>query len=145
MPKPAKPALSALENSVMRIVWKSGQVTAEFVRETLAATRPLKDSTVRTVLRRLEQKGYLAHTVEGRTYHYTSTVGQRNVAADAVRGIIQRLCNGSVEDLLLGMVDRELLSPDTLRDLAHRIEVSERDEEKPANKPTCRKPRKPNR
>lgn len=139
MSKPAKPALSTLENSVMRIVWQTGQVTAETVREGLSANRPLKDSTVRTVLRRLEQKGYLTHAVEGRTYHYTSTVGQRNVAADAVRGIIQRFCNGSVEDLLLGMVDRELLSSDTLRELARRIEASERGDKK---KPTGRKPGK---
>jgi hypothetical protein len=43
------------------------------------------------------------------------------VAAEAVRGIIERLCNGSVEDLLVGMVDREVVSPQRLQELAERI------------------------
>jgi predicted transcriptional regulator len=121
MPKTGRAALSGLENKVMRVVWQQGEATAEQVRATLAANDDLKDSTVRTILRRLEQKGYVSHLTEGRTYVYRPTVAQRNVAADAVRGIIHRLCNGSVEDLLLGMVDREVVSPDTLQRLAQRI------------------------
>ena len=121
MSKPGRASLSELENKVMRIVWQQGQATAELVRAALADSDPLKDSTVRTILRRLEQKGYVSHQTEGRTYIYQPTVAQRNVAADAVRGIIHRLCNGSVEDLLMGMVDREMVSPDTLQQLAERI------------------------
>ena len=43
-----------------------------------------------------------------------------------MRGIIQRLCNGSVEDLLLGMVDREVVSSDTLQQLAERIAATQK-------------------
>ena len=121
MAKTAQPPLSGLENKVMRVVWQHGRVTAEFVRTALAATQPLKDSTIRTVLRRLEEKGYAAHQSEGRTYVYSPAIAPRNVAADAVRSIIQRFCNGSVEDLLWGMVDHELVSPKTLSELARRI------------------------
>ena len=58
--------LGELERSILSIVWRIGSVTAEQVREELE--RPLKDSTIRTVLRRLEEKGYLAHSVENRTF-----------------------------------------------------------------------------
>jgi len=126
VPKAAKPTLSGLENQVMRVVWQQGRVTADLVRTALEPAQTLKDSTIRTILRRLEQKGYVAHKVEGRTYVYSPTVASRNVAVEAVRGIIQRLCNGSVEDLLLGMVDREMVSPETLRNLANRIAASEK-------------------
>ena len=126
MPKSHRAALSGLENKVMRVVWQQGQATAELVRATLAESGDIKDSTVRTILRRLEQKGYVTHETEGRTYVYSPTVAQRNVAADAVRGIIQRLCNGSVEDLLLGMVDREMVSSDTLQQLAERIAATQK-------------------
>ena len=51
---------------------------------------------------------------------YTPTDASQNVAADAVRGIIERLCHGSVEDLLVGMVDREVVSPTELQELAKR-------------------------
>ena len=60
--------LGELERDVLLIVWRNGSVTADQVRELL--DRPLKDSTVRTVLRRLEEKGYLAHSVDDRTFVY---------------------------------------------------------------------------
>ncbi len=117
----SKPALSELENCVMTVIWNKGQVTAELVRCELEPEQSLKDSTVRTILRRLEAKGYVQHTTKGRTYIYSPLVESKNVAGDAVRGIVQRLCNGSVEDLLVGMVDREVVSPEKLRELAERI------------------------
>jgi predicted transcriptional regulator len=109
----------------MRIVWTQGQATADDVRTALARDKPLKDSTVRTVLRRLEQKGYVSHVVSGRTYVYAPKVDSMRAAADAVRGIIDRFCAGSVETLLVGMVDSELLAADKLRELADRIDASE--------------------
>ncbi len=118
-------ALSRLENKIMRVVWQQGEATAEAVRTALGASTPLKDSTVRTILRRLEQKGYVAHRSRGRAYVYVPKIAPRNAAVSAVRGIIQRLCNGSVEDLLLGMVDQEMLSPETLQALAEQIEAGE--------------------
>ena len=121
MAKSHRAALSGLEHKVMRVVWREGQATADLVRAALADSDELKDSTVRTILRRLEQKGYLTHETLRRTYVYRPTVAQRSVAADAVRGIIQRLCNGSVEDLLLGMVDREVVSPEALQRLAGQL------------------------
>src|SRR6185312_927167 len=60
--------LGELEREVLSIVWRVGSITAERVREEL--DRPLKDSTVRTVLRRLEEKGYLVHSLENRTFVY---------------------------------------------------------------------------
>lgn len=121
MPKKRKPPLSDLENKVMTIIWEQSQATAELVRTKLDQNQPVKDSTVRTILRRLEEKGYVSHVTEGRTYVYSPTDASQNVAADAVRGIIERFCNGSVEDLLVGMVDREVVSPKELQELAKRI------------------------
>ncbi|MEN6498193.1 MAG: BlaI/MecI/CopY family transcriptional regulator [Thermoguttaceae bacterium] len=121
MPRKQKPALSDLENKVMDIVWEHGRVTADRVRTELEENQSMKDSTVRTILRRLEEKGYVRHTTEGRTYLYSPTVASQSVAADAVRGIIERFCKGSVENLLVGLVDREVVSADKLQELAKRI------------------------
>ena len=63
----------------------------------------------------------------GRTYVYSPKVESQSVAAEAVRGIIERLCQGSVENLLVGMVDDEIVSPKTLRELAERIGRAEAD------------------
>ena len=105
----------------MRVLWERRQATAEDVRTALAVEQRLKDSTVRTILRRLESKGYATHTSDGRTYVYAPRIESRNVAADAVRSIIDRFCEGSVENLLVGMVDVELVSPQKLKQLADRI------------------------
>ena len=97
------PELGDLEREVMQLVWANGPVTAEAVRERLS--RPLKESTVRTVLRRLEDKGYTTHTVDGRTYVYQAAEPRGRVAAKAVQRIVDWFCNGSVEEVLVGMVD----------------------------------------
>jgi len=125
MAKRNRHRLSPLESKVMHVVWTTGVVTADDVRGALARTRPLKDSTVRTLLRRLEDKGFVEHTVEGRTFHYSAKVAPQNVASSAVRGIIDRFCAGSVENLLVGMVDSELVSAETLKGLAEKIAKAE--------------------
>jgi len=113
--------LGEVEQSVMDYIWSYGASTAESCREALAASRPMKDSTIRTVLRRLEEKGYLTHEVEGRTFIYKAADGRQNVAVRAVKNIIDRLCGGSAEELVLGMVDSEVLNPKQLEHLARRI------------------------
>ena len=113
------PELGDLEREVMQLVWANGPVTAEAVREQLS--RPLKESTVRTVLRRLEEKGYTTHTVDGRTYVYQAAEERGRVAAKAVQRIVDWFCNGSVEEVLVGMVDRAMLDQKQLRALADQV------------------------
>jgi len=113
--------LSEVEQMVMDHVWAAGGVTADAVREALAARHAMKDSTVRTVLRRLEQKGYLRHKVEGRTFIYGAAHARQNIAARAVRHIVDRFCGGSVEQLLVGMVENDVLGPEELQRLARKI------------------------
>ena len=111
--------LGQLERDILSIIWRRGSVTAERVREEL--DRPLKDSTVRTVLRRLEEKGYLAHSVEDRTFIYRPAQSRQRVAGRAVKRIVDWFCEGSVEALLVGMVDSKVLDQAELQRLAARI------------------------
>jgi BlaI family transcriptional regulator, penicillinase repressor len=105
----------------MDLIWSRGSCTAEACREALASSRPMKDSTIRTVLRRLEEKGYLTHEVEGRTFIYQPSDARQNVAVRAVKNIIDRFCGGSAEQLLLGMVDNSVLDQQQLERLARKI------------------------
>ena len=111
--------LGDLERDVMQLVWTSGPLTSEAVRERLS--RPLKESTVRTVLRRLEDKGFVTHSVQGRTYVFQAAEARREVAARAVRRIADWLCNGSVEEVLVGMVDTDMLDSAQLQRFADKI------------------------
>jgi predicted transcriptional regulator len=101
----------------MRVVWDSEPCSVEAVYEVVSRDRDLKETTVRTLLRRLEQKGYLQHESDGRAYLYHSTERPRNLAARAVRQIIDRFCQGSVEELVSGMVDAKMLSKAELASL----------------------------
>jgi BlaI family transcriptional regulator, penicillinase repressor len=114
-------SLGELEQLVMEHIWSQGPATAEACREALWQDHPMKDSTVRTVLRRLEEKGFLRHTVKGRTFLYRAVQERRNIAARAVRHIIDRFCSGSVEQLLVGMVENEVCDPAELQRLARKI------------------------
>ncbi len=113
-----RPPLTDLENEIMQIIWRRGPSSVEAVYEALIPVRRLKESSVRTMLRRLEQKGYLAHESDGRAYIYRSEEPPRSLAAHAVRQIIDRFCRGSVEELVTGMVDAKVLTDEELEQLA---------------------------
>jgi predicted transcriptional regulator len=113
--------LGEVEQLVMDYIWTQGPSSAEACREALASSRPMKDSTIRTVLRRLEEKGYVRHEIEGRTFVYRASDARQNVAVRAVKGIIDRFCGGSAEQLVLGMVDNAVLDRKQLQRLARRI------------------------
>jgi BlaI family penicillinase repressor len=117
--------LGELERNILLIVWRLGKLTAEQVREELG--RPLKDSTIRTVLRRLEEKGYLTHSVENRTFLYRPAETRQRVAGRAVKRIVDWFCEGSVEALLVGMVDSKVLGKAELQRLADRIAQAQAD------------------
>jgi len=102
----------------------------------------MKDSTIRTVLRRLEEKGYVSHEVEGRTFIYRPSDKRQNVAVRAVKNIIDRFCGGSAEALVLGMVDNAVLDRKQLERLARKIaEGKDTEEKSAAEMPSAKKER----
>ena len=105
----------------MTVVWKRGKTTAAAVQAALAAKRSLKDSTVRTILTRLEEKGYAKHKLDGRSFVYSGVEKPQEVAVRAVKQILDRFCHGSVESLLCGMVEDEVVDPEELRAIAKRL------------------------
>jgi BlaI family transcriptional regulator, penicillinase repressor len=113
--------LTELENEVMAAVWEAGPLSVESVHKAISPKRPIKEVTVRTLLRRLEQKGYLRHETEGRAYVYRAVEPARSLAARAVRQIIDRLCKGSIEELVSGMVDAKVLSKRELDQMAEVV------------------------
>lgn len=95
--------LGDLEHELLTILWKHGEMTATAVRKHVA--RKLKDPTIRTVLRRLEDKGYVRHAVVSGTFIYRASESAETTAATAVHGIVERFCGGSLEKVLLALVD----------------------------------------
>lgn len=112
----------------MDYVWAHPGCSADACREALAAqSRPLKQSTIRTLLHRLEEKGYVTHELEGRTYLYRAQQARQQVAAHAVKQIVDRFCGGSLEQLLVGMVDNKIVGRQELERLAQRIALKKKE------------------
>ena len=118
--------LGELDRQVLEFLWKNGPVTGEAVRAAIGKDRPLSDSTIRTVLRRLEAKQYLRHEMDGRQFLYSSAREPRRVAAGTVRNALKTFCRGSLEELLTGMVDHRVVDSGELRRLAEKIEAQEK-------------------
>ena len=130
--------LGEVEQMVMDYVWTHGPCSAESCREALAATRPMKDSTVRTVLRRLEQKGFVSHEIDGRTFIYRAAENRQNVAVRAVKSIIDRFCGGSAEELVVGLVNSDVIDRHQLERLARKVaqgKIGEKSSSAPQSRP----------
>jgi BlaI family transcriptional regulator, penicillinase repressor len=119
-------SLGELEQQVMEFLWQHSPATGEAVRAAVSKQRVLTDSTIRTVLRRLEAKQYVKHEMDGRQFLYSSAREPRKVAAEAVRSALKNFCRGSLEELLTGLVDHRVVDSAELRRLAEKIEVQEK-------------------
>jgi BlaI family penicillinase repressor len=115
MARPPSASLTGRETQLMEAIWQIGEATAEQVRESLP--EPLHDSTVRTLLRVLESKGYLRHEVRGKAYVYSAKVGRAKAQGRALRDVLARFFGGSAEDLVLRLLEEDHLTPEQLNEL----------------------------
>jgi predicted transcriptional regulator len=113
------PPLGDLEHEILTILWQGGDMTAVEVRNKVA--RKLQDATIRTVLRRLEDKGYVTHAVDAGTFIYRPKESSDSAAADALKGILDKFCGGSIERALQALVDAALVEPRQLVAIAGRL------------------------
>jgi BlaI family transcriptional regulator, penicillinase repressor len=118
------PPLGDLEHELLTILWAGGEMTAAAVRSQVR--RKLQDPTIRTVLRRLEEKGYVTHTVESGTFLYRPKESAESAAADALKGILDRFCGGSIERALQALVDAAMVDPKQLVAIASRLRARAR-------------------
>ena len=107
------------ELEVMSWLWANGSGTVGEVRDGLADA--LAYTTVLTILRNLESKGFLRRQDEGRAHRYFPRVQQKAARRRALRRLIDTLFLGSPEALLSHLVDEHDLSPAELRRIANRL------------------------
>lgn len=112
------------ELEVMAVLWELGSGTVGEVRERLQAS--LAYTTVLTILRNLEAKGFVAHEEEGRAHRYVPLVAQRSAQRSALARLVKTLFHGSHEQLLARLVDDRALGADELRRLSRRVRALEK-------------------
>jgi len=116
--------LTELQQAILDLIWSRGAATAEQVRAGLGDRFPLSDSSVRTLLRRLEARDYLTHHLDGKIFVYEAALPPQTVAAGVIRQIIKRFWAGSAERFLLGMVDEKVLTLGEIQKLARTVKAA---------------------
>ena len=105
--------LTRRELDVMSVLWRRGRATVAEVRDDLADD--LAYPTVQTMLRVLEGKGYVGHTVDGRAFRFHALVEQGEAADSALARLVAKVYHGSRELLVSRLLADEDISPDELR------------------------------
>jgi predicted transcriptional regulator len=120
----AEIALGDRELDVMAVLWEIGSGTVGEVRDRLPTI--LAYTTVLTILRNLETKGYLRHSVEGRAHRFSPRIAERTAQRSAISQLLARLFKGSPELLLTHLVDEGAVDAAELRAMASRLNDSSR-------------------
>jgi len=111
MARKQSPALTDAESQVMAVLWRSRQASVGEVVNTLNEKRAVTYSTVQTILRILETKGYVTHDKVARAFVYRPVVDERQARRRALRHLVSRLFEGSPTLLVLNVLEDEEIDP----------------------------------
>ncbi len=117
LPNPRDLVLSDLQLMLMRVFWSRASASAAEVVSELRTTRPLAHTTVATLLSRLEKRGLLLATREGRQVTYRAAVSQQEVRRSMVSALLTGLFDGEARGLLSHLVDQRRIGADELAEI----------------------------
>ena len=118
--KPIAP-ISRGEAEIMRLLFQLGPATVQQVLDALPADRPITYATVQTILRRLEKKGYIAHTNKGKAHVFSAVVPREKVISSAVNWIVERLFDGDPIPLVQHLAQHGKLTADDIDNLKELV------------------------
>jgi predicted transcriptional regulator len=122
MARQKSPALTDAESQVMSVLWRVSQASVSEVMTALTETRAVSYSTVQTILRILETKGYVSHVKVARAFVYRPVVDERQARRRALRHLVSRLFEGSPTLLVLNILEDEEIDPVEREQLKKLIE-----------------------
>lgn len=126
MPRRKSESLTEVEQRVMEVLWSAGNGTVSEVLAAVKTPKPLAFNTVQTMLRILEQKGFVRHKEEGRAFRYFPLVDKAQASRSAVHSVVRRFF-GSPGALALNLLQSEDLTPEELARIRQLIDRAEDD------------------
>ena len=121
MGKRQLPRLSPSETEILRLVWQRGQATVQQICDKLPARRRIAYATVQTLLRRLEKKGYIKHTNQGKAHLFYPAVKRQEVIGRSVRDFVDKLFGGDPIPLVQYLAKHGKISPEDIDELKSLI------------------------
>ena len=122
MARKRSPALTDGELRIMRVLWETGAATVGDVVQRIEHAPKPAYNTVLTMLRILEQKGYVAHEIEGRAFVFRALIGRREAQQSALSHVLNRFFDDSPEQLVLNLLGRDDANPSELRRVRSMIQ-----------------------
>ena len=116
-------ALTDGELRLMRVLWDRGRATVGEVVDDLAGPRKPAYNTVLTLLRILEQKGFVTHDKAGRAFVYVPVITRGQARRSAVRHLLSRFFDDSPTALVLNLIEQDQINEDELRRLREFTEA----------------------
>jgi BlaI family penicillinase repressor len=113
-----KSPLSRAQREVMEIIWDKGEVGVLEVTEMLNQIRPIARNTVRTLMERMQEKGWLTYRPQGRSYIYSALVPREESLGQRVTEMVDKACGGEPEKLMMALLNYRGLSDEE----THRIQ-----------------------
>lgn len=113
--------LGRLELQIMNIVWKQGKSTVHDVKDAISKSRKPAYSTILTMMRKLENKGYLQHEVDDRTYVYQATISRQEVRRSMLGDLLERAFEGSPSLLISSLVEQNRITESELNEVQKLI------------------------
>ncbi len=117
----ARQTLGELQHAIMTVLWERGEATTAEVHEALRGERGLAFTTIATMLRKMEDKGVLAHRADGRQFVYRPTVSEDQVRRSMVGQLVERLFGGDPKALVAHLVSEHEIDADELVQLRRRL------------------------
>lgn len=122
-------SISDSEWEVMRIVWTLGETNTKQILNELQAKKDWTDSTIKTLIRRLVQKGWLNAKQDGRRYIYTTTVNQTDMTYNEAKTLLNRMCDMHKGEVILKLLEDSPVSKGDL--IKMKKEISQKEKEAP--------------
>jgi BlaI family transcriptional regulator, penicillinase repressor len=123
--RPRHATLTPQELEIMKLVWERENATVRDVYEALLENRKIAYTTVMTMMKILETKGYLKKTRQDRAFLYRPTRPKNQVIGGMLREFIDRVFNGAAEPLVVHLVKDKRLKERDLQKIVRMVEESE--------------------
>jgi BlaI family penicillinase repressor len=123
--RPKHNTLTPQELEIMKLVWQRGASTVRDVYEALLDRRKIAYTTVMTMMKILETKGYLKKRRQDRAFLYRPAQPQNQIIGGMIREFVDRVFNGSAESLLVHLVKSRHLRDKDLQKIVRMVEESE--------------------
>ena len=128
MPKTTR--IGDLQLAIMQVLWDLGEATVNDVHKALLDERGLAPTTVATMLKKMEEKGVIAHRAEGRKFIYHPTMSAEKLTSTMVSDLTERLFEGKPMALVTHLISRHEINPEELSELERMIARAKKKEGK---------------